>query len=103
MGNLISNALKFTPAGGSITVSVEQQRDQVYFCVADTGVGIAQEHLERVFERFWQEDHARKQGTGLGLSIAKAIVEQEGGKIWARSTQGRGSSFFFCLPCTAPI
>lgn len=103
VGNLISNALKFTPAGGNITVSVEQQRDHVFFCVADTGVGIAQEHLERVFERFWQEDHARKQGTGLGLSIAKAIVEQEGGKIWARSTQGRGSSFFFCLPSTNPI
>ncbi|RYZ47496.1 MAG: HAMP domain-containing histidine kinase, partial [Sphingobacteriales bacterium] len=99
VGNLISNALKFTPEGGSITVSVEQEQAQIVFCVADTGGGIHSDHLERIFERFWQEDHAREQGTGLGLAIAKEIVEQEGGKIWAKSTPGRGSSFFFSLPC----
>lgn len=99
LGNLISNALKFTPEGGGITVSVEQEQDQIVVCVADTGVGIAPAHLEKIFERFWQEDAAQKQGTGLGLAIAKEIVEQEGGKIWAKSTPGRGSSFFVCLPC----
>jgi two-component system, chemotaxis family, sensor kinase Cph1 len=99
LGNLISNALKFTPEGGSVTVSVDQDRDRLVFCVADTGPGIPPAHLERIFERFWQEEHAREQGTGLGLSIAKGIVEKEGGRIWARSTLGRGSSFFFDLPC----
>lgn len=99
LGNLISNALKFTQKGGIITVSVKQNRDRIVFCVADTGTGIAPEHLKNIFERFWQEEHTREQGTGLGLSIAKGIVEQDGGHIWAESAPGRGSSFFFDLPC----
>jgi light-regulated signal transduction histidine kinase (bacteriophytochrome) len=98
LGNLISNALKFTPVGGSVTVSVGLKEERLLFCVADTGVGVPTEHLERIFERFWQEDHARERGTGLGLAIAKEIVEQHGGRIWARSILGKGSSFFFDIP-----
>ncbi|TCS36035.1 light-regulated signal transduction histidine kinase (bacteriophytochrome) [Paucimonas lemoignei] len=98
LGNLISNALKFTPAGGRITVSVAPEGDDLVFCVADTGVGIAPEHLSRIFKRFWQEDHAKSMGTGLGLSIAKGIVEKHGGRIWAQSVVGSGSQFFFSIP-----
>lgn len=97
LNNLIGNALKFTPAGGSVTVSVEADRARVVFCVADTGIGIPDKHQESIFERFWQEHHAREQGTGLGLSIAKRIVEEHGGEIWVESEPGIGSKFYFSL------
>lgn len=97
-GNLIGNALKFTPAGGDITVSVLPDANMLVFCVADTGVGIAPDHLTKIFDRFYQEEHAQQQGTGLGLAIAKTIVEKHGGRIWAESTPGGGSRFFFTLP-----
>lgn len=98
LNNLIGNALKFTPAGGLITVSVEPNDAMVIFGVADTGIGIPQEHLQRIFDRFWQEPHARENGTGLGLSIARRIVEEYGGDIWVKSSPNRGSQFFFSLP-----
>jgi signal transduction histidine kinase len=66
--------------------------------VADTGPGIPQEHLLKVFDRFWRVPGTKKKGTGLGLSIAKGIVEAHGGRIWAESQLGKGSSFFFTLP-----
>jgi light-regulated signal transduction histidine kinase (bacteriophytochrome) len=97
LNNLIGNALKFTPAGGSVTVSVEADRARVVFCVADTGIGIPDKHQESIFERFWQEHHAREQGTGLGLSIAKRIVEEHGSEIWVESKPGIGSKFYFSL------
>ncbi len=97
-GNLIGNALKFTPAGGDITVSVQPDGEMLVFCVSDTGIGIAPGHLTKIFDRFYQEEHARQQGTGLGLAIAKTIVEKHGGRIWAESTPGSGSRFFFTLP-----
>jgi two-component system phosphate regulon sensor histidine kinase PhoR len=75
-------------------------RDQfVIFCVKDTGVGIPDEDLDRIFERFYKADRARSSGgTGLGLSISRHLVEAHQGKIWVESEQGKGSSFFFSLP-----
>jgi len=109
LGNLISNALKFTPEGGCVTVSTRDEGDVVAFSVADTGVGIAEEHIGRVFDRFWQEGSSASQGNGLGLAIAKGIVEQHGGTIRVSSTIGRGSVFTFTLrrstdcPSTAKV
>jgi two-component system phosphate regulon sensor histidine kinase PhoR len=97
--NLIHNAIKFTDAGGSITVSAETEGGNLRVSVADTGIGIPADDLPRIFERFYKADKARTgSGTGLGLAIAKHIVEAHGGAIWAESTEGRGSVFSFSLP-----
>jgi signal transduction histidine kinase len=98
VSNLVRNAIKFTPQDGMIRLSARQQGRQIMVCVADTGPGIPAEHLAKVFDRFWRVPGTQKQGTGLGLSIAKGIVEAHGGKIWAESELGKGSSFFFTLP-----
>jgi signal transduction histidine kinase len=99
--NLLSNALKFTPPGGSVTVTLERDRDTVLVEVADTGFGISRDEQERLFTRFFRTENAVKraiQGTGLGLSIAKAIVEGHGGTISVESAEGRGASFRVALP-----
>lgn len=97
--NLIHNAIKFTPSGGAVVVGARGQGDQVAFRVADTGVGIGAEELPRIFERFYKADRSRSGGgTGLGLAIARHLVEAHGGRIWAESTPGEGSTFFFTLP-----
>ena len=96
--NLISNALKFTPAGGSIIVRVEEGRGVVRFSVSDTGVGIPAPMLETVFERFWQVGEHDRRGQGLGLYISKCIVEAHHGRIWAESEVGKGSRLQFTLP-----
>ena len=102
--NLLVNALRHTPAGGSVTVSAAVVGDMVEIAVADTGEGIAAEDLPHVFERFWRADPARaRQGqlsdsTGLGLSIAQSLITAQGGRIWAESSPGRGSTFRFTLP-----
>jgi two-component system phosphate regulon sensor histidine kinase PhoR len=97
--NLLHNAIKFTPAGGTVLVSAAQQRDELLVSVRDTGVGIGVDDLPRIFERFFKADHARSgRGTGLGLAIAKHVVQGHGGRIWAESVEGRGSTFFFTLP-----
>jgi signal transduction histidine kinase len=98
LSNLVGNALKFTPPGGEVTVIAERAGDAVVFRVADTGEGIAPEHLPRLFDRFWQAERGTRTGLGLGLAIAKGIVEAHGGRIWAESEPGRGSSFYFTLP-----
>ncbi|HEU4559747.1 MAG TPA: ATP-binding protein [Longimicrobium sp.] len=98
LSNLLGNALKFTPPGGEVTVVAERAGDAVAFRVADTGEGIAPEHLPRLFDRFWQAERGNRKGLGLGLAIAKGIVEAHGGRIWAESEPGRGSSFHFTLP-----
>jgi len=95
--NLIDNALKFTPAGGSISVRCESSDHEVQFSVTDTGRGIEESNLSRIFERYWQAKATAHLGSGLGLAIAKAIVEQHGGAIWAESKLGIGSTFFFTL------
>ncbi|MGC9335168.1 MAG: ATP-binding protein [Anaerolineae bacterium] len=96
--NLVHNAVKFTPPGGSITVAVAPAADDVVISVHDTGVGIAAEDLARIFERFYKADRARSGGgTGLGLAIAKHIVQGHCGRIWAESVEGEGSTFYFTL------
>jgi len=104
MENLISNAIKFSPQGGKITVSVEQADEEVKISVADNRTGIPKKDLPRIFERFYRVDNAFTQtiaGAGLGLAIAKYIVESHGGKIWAESEVGKGSTFSFTLPMKA--
>jgi two-component system phosphate regulon sensor histidine kinase PhoR len=97
--NLLHNAIKFTPTGGHIGVSAHQDGGSIIFSVVDTGVGIAQEDLPRVFERFYKADRARSSGgTGLGLAISRHLVEAHGGKIWVESTEGQGSTFSFSIP-----
>lgn len=97
--NLVHNAIKFTVPDGTVMLSVEAEGKFVRFAVHDTGVGIPEEELERVFERFYKSDRARSGGgTGLGLSIARHIVEAHEGRIWVESREGRGSTFFFTIP-----
>lgn len=97
--NLIHNAIKFTPPGGSITVTADVRGDMLRVHVRDTGVGIQPDELPRLFERFYKADKARRSdGTGLGLAIAKHIVISHGGTITARSTVDRGATFLFTLP-----
>jgi two-component system phosphate regulon sensor histidine kinase PhoR len=104
--NLLHNAIKFTTQG-QVIASARQDEDSVLFAVRDTGMGIPTDDLPRIFERFYKTDRARSRsgqgggaggGTGLGLSIAKHIVEAHGGRIWAESDEGRGSTFFFAIP-----
>jgi signal transduction histidine kinase len=99
--NLLSNAYRYTPSGGSITVSVRLTDDAVLVAVADSGIGIAPEDQERIFERFHRVDNEivnRQTGTGLGLTIARSLVELHGGRLWLESEFGVGSTFFFTLP-----
>ncbi|RYZ38134.1 MAG: hypothetical protein EOO71_25310 [Myxococcaceae bacterium] len=98
LANLLSNALKFTAAGGRISLHVEPVGQDVRFSVADTGSGIQGDQLEHVFERFWQARREDRRGLGLGLYISRGIVEAHGGRIWAESHPGQGSTFAFTLP-----
>lgn len=96
--NLIHNAVKFTPPGGQVILSAQKEEYFIRFAVQDSGVGISTEDLPRIFERFYKTDRARTSGgTGLGLSISRHIVEAHGGKIWAESEEGKGSTFFFTI------
>lgn len=97
--NLLHNAIKFTPAGGSIALSAYQEGEYILFSVQDNGIGIPAEELPRIFERFYKTDRARSSGgTGLGLAIARHLVEAHGGRIWAESVEGQGSTFTFSIP-----
>jgi signal transduction histidine kinase len=98
ISNLLDNALKFTPEGGRISVSCEAVEGNVRFSVSDTGRGIAREHLTRVFDLFWQASNTAHMGAGFGLAIAKVIIEGHGGRIWAESRPGFGTTFFFTVP-----
>jgi signal transduction histidine kinase len=98
LGNLVGNALKFAPRDGRVTVAARRRGDVVELAVADNGRGIAAHDLPHVFEQYWRTD---ARGTGLGLFIAQRVVEAHRGRIWAASTLGVGSTFFFTLPCAA--
>lgn len=100
--NLIGNALKFTPAGGTVTVRAAPAGEDVLFAVEDTGAGIAPEDLPKVFDRFWQARQQGSHGVGLGLAIARGLVEAHGGRVEVESEPGRGSRFLFTLPVHPP-
>jgi signal transduction histidine kinase len=97
LSNLIHNAIAFTPPGGSICVRVFRRGSEPVVAVADTGIGISSTDLISIFERF-RRPHGDGAGLGLGLYVSKWIVEAHGGRIWAESQVGRGSTFFFTLP-----
>src|SRR5262245_12433554 len=100
--NLVDNAVRFTPPGGAVTIRAWRDEDRVQIELHDTGVGVAPEHLPRLFERFYRADPARSRddggGTGIGLAIARSIVEGHGGRITAASQPGNGATFTFDLP-----
>ncbi|MCS0789030.1 cell wall metabolism sensor histidine kinase WalK [Cytobacillus firmus] len=101
LDNIISNALKYSPEGGKVTFSIEEKDEFIIVSVSDQGVGIPKENIDQIFERFYRVDKARTRklgGTGLGLAIAKEMVEAHGGKIWAASTEGKGTTISFSLP-----
>jgi signal transduction histidine kinase len=105
LDNLISNAVKFTSSGGQVRVAMRRREDEVELTVTDTGIGIAPQELERIFDRFYQvEDHLtrRHEGLGLGLSTVKGLVELHGGRVWAESVLDRGSRFVVILPVSPP-
>jgi signal transduction histidine kinase len=97
LANLMSNALKVTPKGGQVKIGVEARSSDVVFFVNDTGPGISATELPQIFERYWRGKTSQYRGAGLGLSIARGIVDAHGGKIWAESTVGVGSTFYFSL------
>jgi signal transduction histidine kinase len=98
LGNLIGNAIKFTPDGGLVQVSAEPFDGEVLVKVHDTGMGVSAKQLPHVFDRFWQATPKARLGSGLGLTIAKGVVEALGGKIWVESHPGDGTTFYFTLP-----
>lgn len=102
LSNLIGNAVKFTPARGRIRVHARLIEEALHFSVEDTGPGIPSETIPQLFDRFWQANRTGRVGIGLGLPIAKAIVEAHGGRIWAESVPGRGTTFHFTVPCAPP-
>jgi signal transduction histidine kinase len=102
LGNLVGNAIKFTPPKGTILLRARQVEGMVRLSVKDSGAGISPEDMPNLFERFWRASNALERGTGLGLSIAKNIVEAHGGALWVESRPGAGSTFFFTLPVAEP-
>jgi two-component system, OmpR family, manganese sensing sensor histidine kinase len=104
VSNLLQNAARYTPAGGSVSMECEHTGTEVRITVQDTGIGIRQEDLDRIFDRFWRADTSRGAGgTGLGLSIARALARRHGGDVKVTSTQGDGSTFVVVLPLRLPV
>ena len=102
--NIMNNAIKYSPDGGVITVRMTQNQNHVILSISDQGLGIPRKDLGKIFDRFYRVDKARSRaqgGTGLGLAIAKEIVEAHHGKIWADSSEGKGSTFYISLPYEA--
>src|SRR5205814_320696 len=104
LSNLVGNAIKFTPAGGSVRILAERWGGRVRISVGDDGPGIASELLPHIFDRYWHAGNSEsRSGSGLGLYIAKGIVENHGGQIWVDSALGRGSTFHFTLSIAAAV
>jgi len=103
--NLVSNAIKFTPQGGTIKVECSNGSDEAFFAVTDTGIGIPAAEQEAIFDKFYQlgsTTRGVREGTGLGLAITKKLIGMHGGRIWVESTPGKGSRFQFVLPRNGP-
>jgi signal transduction histidine kinase len=102
--NLITNSIKFTKEGGEVKISAEKRTKEILISVSDNGIGLVPERLEKLF-RIDKNDSTpgtnNEKGTGLGLILCKEFVENHGGKIWAESEEGKGSTFYFTLPCIA--
>jgi signal transduction histidine kinase len=98
LSNLIGNAMKFTPPGGRVVYRATPRNGHVLFLVSDTGPGIPHKNLKDIFNPYWQAKRTARLGAGLGLPIAKGIVEAHGGRIWAESEPGSGTTFYFTLP-----
>jgi signal transduction histidine kinase len=98
LGNLLGNALKFTPVGGTVSLSASASATEVTFRVSDTGPGIPECEMNRLFERFWQSRNGDRRGVGLGLAIVKGIIDAHDGRLWVESAVGVGSTFAFTLP-----
>jgi signal transduction histidine kinase len=98
LSNILGNAMKFTAQGGSVRIAVTRNDDTVVVSVADTGIGISADELPHVFDRFWRARENRTKGAGLGLSIACGIIEAHGGRMWADSKLGVGTTITFALP-----
>jgi signal transduction histidine kinase len=96
--NLLFNAFKFTAEGGHISITASRKDAFVLHEIRDTGIGIPEDKMEKIFEEFYQVESGKHGGTGLGLAITKRLVEEHGGKIWAKSHLGEGSTFYFTLP-----
>ena len=103
LSNLVGNAIKFTPEGGSIFIEAQSTGHEARFSVRDTGQGISEEELPRIFDRFWQAQRKNRAGIGLGLSIVKGLVEAHGGHLWVESKLSAGTTFFFTLPLGEPV
>ena len=102
--NLLNNAIKYSPDGGTVTVRLSEEQGYVKVSVIDEGLGISKSDAERLFERFYRVDKARSReqgGSGLGLAISKEVIELHGGQIWVESVEGKGSNFSFTLPSTS--
>ncbi len=107
LGNLLDNALRHTLPGGEVMVRLQPgaQRDEVRVTVRDTGSGIPEEHLPNIFERFYRADRARTRtdgGSGIGLAVVRQLIEAHGGRVWAESQPGKGTTFSFVLPAAKP-
>jgi signal transduction histidine kinase len=96
--NLVANAIKFTPEGGQIRLAYAHLGNSLQISVQDTGPGIAQDLLEVIFQRFRQAGHDDRRGLGLGLYISRTLIEAQGGKMWAESALGSGTTVLFTLP-----
>ena len=101
--NLMSNAMRYTPEGGSVVISIERERTDALISVRDTGIGIAKEDISRVFSRFWRSDASRERvsgGLGVGLSLTKEIADRHNGSIIVESELGKGTTFTLRIPLT---
>jgi signal transduction histidine kinase len=103
--NLVENAVKYTPEGGTVTIHLQCTESTLTFAIQDSGIGIPKSDLPRLFEKFYRgtnREALAQRGTGLGLAIVKSIAERHGGKVWVESELGKGSTFYLLVPLVQP-